>query len=306
MDLTDKVKGLKLLDDAGLSEQDSNLVLSEMDFGKKDGIYKQAKVGLVKYIRDESSKTNNGAAIKLDTVLTTQDEEILLTRGWQKPNRTKGPFKNISGAPKKKPINPPGPDGKPLICPSCGSYRHLLQDCPDSYENQAKAKSLAYAAEIALKDEDEEDPEVLFTADYKQLMKKINREGDAEDVILYTGNKLKIANLSSESLGCTLLDCGCTSNVMGKSWWESYKACLSAENLNKVVEEDPGTKKFRFGGGEVLKSLKLVTFPANLVGKKVLFKSHVVSSNIPLLWSRPSMAKAGTILDLPQDKAQIY
>ena len=91
-----------------------------MDFGKKDGIYKQAKVGLVKYIRDESSKTNNSAAIKLDTVLTTQDEEILLTRGWQKPNRTKGPFKNISGAPKKKPINPPGPDGKPLICPSCG------------------------------------------------------------------------------------------------------------------------------------------------------------------------------------------
>ena len=50
MDLPDKVKGLKLLDDAGLSEQDSNLVLSEMDFGKKDGIYKQAKVGLVKYI----------------------------------------------------------------------------------------------------------------------------------------------------------------------------------------------------------------------------------------------------------------
>ena len=93
---------------------------------------------------------------------------------------------------------------------------------------------------------------------------------------------------------------------MGKSWWESYKACLSAENLNKVVEEDPGTKKFRFGGGEVLKSLRLVTFPANLVGKKVLFKSHVVSSNIPLLWSRPSMAKAGTILDLPRDKAQIY
>ena len=143
MDLPDKVKGLKLLDDTGLSEQDSNLVLSEMDFSKKDGIYKQAKVGLVKYIRDESSKTNNGAAIKLDTVLTTQDEETLLARGWQKPNQTKGHFKNTSGAhkDKKKLINPPGPDGKPLICPSCGSYRHLLQECPDSYENQAKAKS---------------------------------------------------------------------------------------------------------------------------------------------------------------------
>ena len=46
-------------------------------------------------------------------------------------------------------------------------------------------------------------------------------------------------------------------------------------------------------------------FPAELAGKEVVFKSHVVNSSIPLLWSRPSMAKAGVVLDLPNDKADI-
>ena len=34
--------------------------------------------------------------------------------------------------------NSTGPDGKPLICRACGSYRHMLADCPDSWGNLAK------------------------------------------------------------------------------------------------------------------------------------------------------------------------
>ena len=91
MDLPTKVNGVKLLDDAGLSEQDTNLVLSEIDFRKTSEVYKQAKTGLVKYIRDEN-KTSVGEkepAIKLDAVFTAQEEEVLLAKGWQKPNRFK-------------------------------------------------------------------------------------------------------------------------------------------------------------------------------------------------------------------------
>ena len=313
MDLPTKVKGLKLLDDAGLSEQDTNLVLSEIDFSKTTEVYKQAKTGLVKYIRDEnkSSGDEKDSAIKLDSVLTAQEEEVLLAKGWQKPNRFKNNGSKSNNNPQntqksKKHINPPGPDGKPLICPSCGSYRHLLNDCPDSYENQAKLKSQAFAAEAVENGDKDDESSILFTSDSKYFMKKFIQDGEAEDVILYTSNKEKIKNLNSESLGSILLDCGCTSNVMGLAWWESFQACLSQENKSKVKIEDPAGKKFRFGGGEVLPSLKLVTFPANLVGKKVFFRSHVVTSNIPLLWSRPSMAKAGTLLDLPNDRAQIY
>ena len=49
----------------------------------------------------------------------------------------------------------------------------------------------------------------------------------------------------------------------------------------------------------------MVKFPADLAGRAVKFKSDVVNSSIPLLWSRPSMAKAGVVLDLPNDKAEI-
>ena len=72
-----------------------------------------------------------------------------------------------------------------------------------------------------------------------------------------------------------------------------------------MKEYEAGGKKFRFGGGKVLPSLKQVKFPAVLVNKKVCIKSHVVRSRIPMLWSRCSMARGGTILDLPNDKAKI-
>ena len=35
------------------------------------------------------------------------------------------------------------------------------------------------------------------------------------------------------------------------------------------------------------------------------FISHVIKSGIPLLWSRPSMARVGVVLDLLEDQAEI-
>ena len=52
MDLPSKVKGLTLQDDAGLTDQDVKLVLMEIYFSQKDEVYKQAKKGLAKYMRE--------------------------------------------------------------------------------------------------------------------------------------------------------------------------------------------------------------------------------------------------------------
>merc|ERR1719397_425483 len=73
MDLPPKVKGLKLLDDAGLSEQDTKLVLTEIDFNEKEEVYKKAKKGLAKYMKEGSGQSQS-APIKLE-VLTAADEE---------------------------------------------------------------------------------------------------------------------------------------------------------------------------------------------------------------------------------------
>ena len=85
MDLPTKVKGLKLLHDAGLTEQDMKLVLTEIDFNQAEEVYKQAKVGLSKYLRDGSSQAATSPAIKLEAALTAEDEEVLTAKGWTRP-----------------------------------------------------------------------------------------------------------------------------------------------------------------------------------------------------------------------------
>ena len=77
------------------------------------------------------------------------------------------------------------------------------------------------------------------------------------------------------------------------------------EDKKKVETKSDVGRKFRLSGGEILKAIKKVKFLENLAGKSVSFASYVVDSKIPLLWSKPSMAKAGVIINLPEDTAMI-
>ena len=83
MELPPKVKGLKLLEDAGLSEQDVKLVLTEINFTEGAEVYNKAKRGLTKYMREGANQPT--ASIKLE-VLSAADEEALIARGWSRPN----------------------------------------------------------------------------------------------------------------------------------------------------------------------------------------------------------------------------
>ena len=84
MELTTKVKRLKLLNNAGITYQDMKLVLTEVDFNKEEEVYGAAKMGLAKYIN--SKETANTSAIKVEPVLTVLMEESLVASGWAKPN----------------------------------------------------------------------------------------------------------------------------------------------------------------------------------------------------------------------------
>ena len=63
---------------------------------------------------------------------------------------------------------------------------------------------------------------------------------------------------------------------------------------------------FKFGGGECLKSTAQYDIPAYLGGKKLIFRTDVVLSDIPLLLSLNAMKKAKVKLDLEQDNATIF
>ena len=113
--------------------------------------------------------------------------------------------------------------------------------CPHSYK---KMQNKVYTAE-----EEADEAEGFFTTGYKAELGSLMTDREAHDVILYTGNKeRRIASLGSETLGCALLDSGCTSNVCGEMWWRSYFDGLGEQDKMKVKIMSSDNKKFRFGG----------------------------------------------------------
>ena len=79
-------------------------------------------------------------------------------------------------------MNPIGTDGCTLTCKCCGSFRHLVANCP-------------YALGIKAN--------VNVTED--------------EHAVLFTGyNKDEIARLSVDARNCAVLDSACSSTVCGK------------------------------------------------------------------------------------------
>ena len=88
----------------------------------------------------------------------------------------------------KKIINPTGPDGRLLSCKSCGSFRHLLPACPDSW----KKMSLTNVVED-------------------------------ENAVLFTGYiKEEVRCLGIDARNCAVLDSTCSRTVCGENWLNSY------------------------------------------------------------------------------------
>ena len=125
----------------------------------------------------------------------------------------------------KRKLNPTGPDGRPMLCNACGSYRHLMAECPDSWENQTPVNMCRV--------EKDDDIAVIFTG-------------------IAMGNT---AELRIETQNCAIQDSACTSTVFGRKWIEAYKKSLNYEDLKKVIEVE-GEKIFEFGGGVQRKSLR--------------------------------------------------
>ena len=192
---------------------------------------------------------------------------------WERGNfgtKGRGSFtgKTTATSSVNKPINPDGPDGQPLRCLSCDSVRHLMKQCPHSYENLTKP--------------------------------------NVENGVLFTGNKpQETLILLAESAYSAVLDSACTSTVAGEAWINCYMDSLDPSIRDKVVEQSSDTL-FKFGGGTVLQSTKKVIFPCMIAGTECEIQADVVSSDIPLLLSKDSMKRAKMKLDLENDSASIF
>ena len=137
--LPSEILAFKLLRNANLSKQGRMLVVTGLNFAEKENMYQQTKHSLIKFMGDlTEEKAGPGPNVRLEPA-------------WKKSASSsyrKGcaQHRNIGWV--KKKLNPVGPDGKILLCNSCGSYRHFVAECQDSWENIAKRKNSEFNVKL--------------------------------------------------------------------------------------------------------------------------------------------------------------
>lgn len=275
------VLAFKLLDASGLSHRDRQLVLTGVDYSNKNSMYDQMKASLKKFHGEQAipeTKSKEHLPIKHES----PEEPVFYTsqrpfnhrrgRGGFQGNRNRGYYGNNNQR-KDKPTNPIGFNGKPIKCKVCESIMHLMKDCPYSNSHM---------------------PYPTYEAD------------SSEPVVLFTGGtKNDMCLLTYESRNSAVLDSGCSSTVAGKKWINCYIDSLSEPDKMKITRS-PGSKNFKFGGGETKQSIEEVEIPGHMAGVPVMIKTDVVDSEIPLLLSKTAMKNAKIKLDLENDKALIF
>ena len=134
MKLAPEVLAFRLLKKANITRTEKLLILTGMDFENKPALYKQAKKALIKFKDCLSISSANNCEENLFSQFNREKSWNIQGKDNQRPIKANGVL--------RKKINPSGGDGKILKCLSCGSFRHLLDDCPDSWENIAKKKNM--------------------------------------------------------------------------------------------------------------------------------------------------------------------
>ena len=150
MSLPSEILAFKLLKKANITKEEKLLVLTGMNFNNKAYLYEEAKSSLKKFKGDDvHARGNENVSIKLEPAYLAENEDILLAAGYVKNNafydkrqregqcRYESP-RNINSTNSGRKMNPLGKDGRTRTCKACGSFRHMLPECPDSWENMRK------------------------------------------------------------------------------------------------------------------------------------------------------------------------
>ena len=298
MKLPSEILAFKLIQKANVSKEEKLLVLTGMNYRNKGALYEEAIASLKKFkgdINEQSScfkprvQAEPAISEKCENVLLVASvvekikDELMVKSGISRSGGHKavGAYGHIGddGANRRKRRNPLGTNGRLLLCKSCGSYRHLIAKCPDSWENMDKLK----ANKIRNEYDYTEDPLVVFT------------KHETNDNVQQGFNDSNFA----------VLDSACSVTVCGENWLNNYMQSLSRCDRRKVQQKGSKTA-FKFRGGRMLKSEGEYWLPVVIAGKEVTVRTEVVKSDIPLLLSREAMKKAGVKINLKKDTVTIF
>ena len=108
-----------------------------------------------------------------------------------------------------------------------------------------------------------------------------------------------------ETIGCAIIDSGCSSSVCGEFWLRTYLDTLSCKDKDSV-KYNSSHRYYRFGDGKKLKALKSIEIPLFIGSKRTSIIVDVVRADIPLLFSRSSLNKAKAVIDFNNNLINMF
>ena len=107
-----------------------------------------------------------------------------------------------------------------------------------------------------------------------------------------------VTHFTGELLNMGILDSGCTQSVCGCVWLKVFRESL-ADEVNSALVMKESSRTFKFGDGEIVRSLGTVRIPIGLQGVRcrVWLETDVIDKDLPLLISRSAMKKADTKIE---------
>ncbi|CAL9707805.1 unnamed protein product [Knipowitschia caucasica] len=209
--------------------------------------------------------------ISQESVFATEQHRRDKGKTWQQSGRPRTPQPGT---------NPLDKFGRRSKCAVCQSTFHWARDCPHKGESvnitEDKAKDKAGVEEC--------------------------------NITLYTKASPTDAEIfMTECFGSAIIDTACTRTVCGQEWLDNYICVSGKKNVKSMrATEMQSHRPFKFGDGKVVYSVKNVKIPAKIGNTKCNIETEVVPVNIPLLLSKTSLKRAGTVLDMEKDSAVMF
>ena len=111
---------------------------------------------------------------------------------------------------------------------------------------------------------------------------------------------------TEEAIGAAGCDSCCSLTIMGKKWFQDYKARLMPEMYREISGPHQSDMMFTFGNGGKLQSLRKYVLPVEMHGYSSRLCVELVPSDIPLLLSKDTMMKAAMVLDFANLKISVF
>ena len=271
MEYPDSVLALKLLDNAGLSEKERQLVLT----AASDRKFSSMKSALKRIFGDSSTVTTVN-----EIKIIEEKEELFLVKSsrYQKKHSRYQQTGSKHKTAEQRRIDPFERNGKRNKCAICENVFHWAKDCPHNHQKQE---------EIRMTDVEENEEKcnlALFIKEHKP-----------ENEILLT-ESLDVRSLIQRVLRL----------YVEKMVWRIMLISWSRREKKKQIKTGASAKTFRFGDGVKVKSYMKATMPAQIGDTKCSIETEVVDIDLSHVLSKNSLKRAKTMLDMYNDKATMF